>query len=186
MSVSPSPHSHATVRNGPRCNLGNGRGAPCIVVHYYWADLQSVHGYRCYDNIARTRNVSERLYSLCAWFDLLCICCRFVLDFVAQLLVQQIHNKSNEWSLVLTDMMHVISLRIPSGTLFTLSVTRRFFLSSLPFQSLPFPHLFRSLSLFPSRPTPARVPAERCKLPGGSGMNPASRKSIVIYTIGMN
>ena len=25
----------------------------------YWADLQSVHGFRCYDNIARTRNVSE-------------------------------------------------------------------------------------------------------------------------------
>ena len=27
----------------------------------YWADLQSVHGFRCYNNIARTRNVSECL-----------------------------------------------------------------------------------------------------------------------------
>ena len=26
-------------------------GAPPIVVHY-WADLQSVHGFRCYDNMA--------------------------------------------------------------------------------------------------------------------------------------
>ena len=30
----------------------------------YWADLQSVHGFRCYNNIARTRNVSECLYSV--------------------------------------------------------------------------------------------------------------------------
>ena len=31
-----------------------------------WADLQSVHGFRCYENIARTRNTSEWLYSLYA------------------------------------------------------------------------------------------------------------------------
>jgi len=35
---------------GPGCNLGNGRGFPLVV--HYWADLQSVHGFRCYDNIA--------------------------------------------------------------------------------------------------------------------------------------
>ena len=29
---------------------GNDRGCPLAVHH--WADLQSVHGYRCYDNIA--------------------------------------------------------------------------------------------------------------------------------------
>ena len=40
-----------------------------LVVHY-WADLQSVHGFRCYDNIARTRYVSECMYSLYAWFHL--------------------------------------------------------------------------------------------------------------------
>ena len=39
------------------------------VVHY-WADLQSVHGFRCYDNIAGTRNVSECLYSLYAWLNI--------------------------------------------------------------------------------------------------------------------
>jgi len=34
---------------------------------HYWADLQSMHGLHCYDNIARTRSVSECLYSLYAW-----------------------------------------------------------------------------------------------------------------------
>jgi len=29
---------------------GNGKG--CHLVVHYWADLQSVHGFRCYDNIA--------------------------------------------------------------------------------------------------------------------------------------
>jgi len=28
---------------------GNGRGCPLVV--QYWADLQSVHGFRCYDHI---------------------------------------------------------------------------------------------------------------------------------------
>ena len=40
-----------------------------LVVHC-WADLQSVHEFRCYDNINRTRNVSECLYSLYAWLTL--------------------------------------------------------------------------------------------------------------------
>jgi len=33
----------------PDVTWGNGRGA--LVVHY-WADLQSMHGFRCYDNVA--------------------------------------------------------------------------------------------------------------------------------------
>jgi len=44
---------------------GNGRGCPLVV--HCWVDLQSVHVLRCYDNIARTRNVSEWLFSLYAW-----------------------------------------------------------------------------------------------------------------------
>ena len=44
-------------------------GLPSLV--HYWADLQSVYGLRGYDNIARTRNVSECLYSLYDWFKLL-------------------------------------------------------------------------------------------------------------------
>jgi len=34
----------------PDVSRGNGRGCPLVV--YYWAYLQSVHGFRCYDNIA--------------------------------------------------------------------------------------------------------------------------------------
>jgi len=34
----------------PNATWGNGRGCP-LVVHYR-SDLQSVHGFRCYDNIA--------------------------------------------------------------------------------------------------------------------------------------
>jgi len=33
------------------------------IVHY-WADFQLVHGLRCYDNITRTRNVSEYMLVL--------------------------------------------------------------------------------------------------------------------------
>ena len=51
----------------PDVTRGNGRGCPQVV--HYWADLQSLHGFRCYDNVARTCNVSECLYSLCAWFN---------------------------------------------------------------------------------------------------------------------
>ena len=50
----------------PDVTYRNGRGDPLVV--HYWADLQSVHGFRCYDNIFRTRNVSECLYSLYVWF----------------------------------------------------------------------------------------------------------------------
>jgi len=40
-----------TLLQRPGCNLGSGRGYPLVV--HYWADLQSVHGLRCYGN---TRN----------------------------------------------------------------------------------------------------------------------------------
>jgi len=38
-----------------------GRGRGCLLVVHYWADLQSAHGLRCYDNITRTL-----VYALCA------------------------------------------------------------------------------------------------------------------------
>jgi len=38
-----------TLLDGPGCNLGNGSGP--LVVHC-WADLQSVHEFHCYDDIA--------------------------------------------------------------------------------------------------------------------------------------
>ena len=39
-------------------------GRECHLVMQYWADLQSVHGLRCYDDITRTRNVSEYMLVL--------------------------------------------------------------------------------------------------------------------------
>jgi len=60
--------SAAACLYGPGCNLGSGRGSPLVV--HYWADLQSVHGLRCYGNIRRTRNVSENMlvHTLCLDF----------------------------------------------------------------------------------------------------------------------
>jgi len=43
------PRRIPTLLHGSGCNLGNDRGFPLVV--QYWADLQSVHGFRCYDNI---------------------------------------------------------------------------------------------------------------------------------------
>jgi len=54
------PH-YRTDPDVTRGEIGNGRG--CFLVAHYCADLQSVHGFRSYDNIARTWNVSECLYS---------------------------------------------------------------------------------------------------------------------------
>jgi len=62
------PRRRPTLLHGLGCNLGNGRGCPLIV--HYRADLHSVHVFRCYDNIARTRNVSECLHALYAWLGL--------------------------------------------------------------------------------------------------------------------
>jgi len=58
-----------TLLHGPGCNLNIGEmgmvgGCPLVV--HYWADLQSVYRFRCYDNTAQTRNVSECLYLLYA------------------------------------------------------------------------------------------------------------------------
>ena len=47
LSVAACPH-YCT---DPDVTWGNGRGCPLVV--QYWADLQSVHGFRCYDNMAR-------------------------------------------------------------------------------------------------------------------------------------
>jgi len=64
-------HSMPTLLHGPGYTWGNGRG--CSLVVHYLADLQSVHGLHYYDNTVLIRNVSECLYSLCAWFSQ-CIC----------------------------------------------------------------------------------------------------------------
>jgi len=44
------PRHIPTLLHKPRCKLGNGREYPAVV--HYWADLQSVHGFRWHDTIA--------------------------------------------------------------------------------------------------------------------------------------
>jgi len=51
------PRRIPTILHGPGYNLGNGKECPLLV--RYWADLKSVHWFRCYDNIAQMRNVSD-------------------------------------------------------------------------------------------------------------------------------
>jgi len=72
------PRCIPTLLHAPGCTWGNDRRCPLVV--HYWADLQSVHGFHCCDNIApnasgpscnepqfsSTRNVSECLYSVYA------------------------------------------------------------------------------------------------------------------------
>jgi len=55
----PVPRRIPTLLHGPECNLGNGRGC-CLVVHC-WADLQSVHEFHCYDNIAPSAKCQQVL-----------------------------------------------------------------------------------------------------------------------------
>jgi len=43
------PRRIPTLLHGPGCNLRNGRGCPLVV--HYWADMQSVHWFRCYGNV---------------------------------------------------------------------------------------------------------------------------------------
>jgi len=60
------PRRIPTLLHGRGCNLGNGTGCPLFV--HCWAGLQSVHGFRCYDNIAPNAKCQRVLvYSLYAW-----------------------------------------------------------------------------------------------------------------------
>jgi len=67
------PRRVPTLLHGPGCNLGNDRGCP-LVVHCQ-EYLQSVDGFRCYDNIATNAKYSLWTY---AWFLL-------VLHFVSSI-----------------------------------------------------------------------------------------------------
>jgi len=48
-----------TVLHAAGCNVGQWWGFPPILVHY-WADLQSMHGMRCYGNIMEMRGRAQR------------------------------------------------------------------------------------------------------------------------------
>ena len=48
----------------PDVSWGNGRGCPLVV--HYWVDLQLVHGFRCYDNIApNTKSQQVLVLAVC-------------------------------------------------------------------------------------------------------------------------
>jgi len=47
-----------TLFTDPDVTWGSGRGCPLVV--HYWADFQSVHGMRCYDNIMEMRGRAQR------------------------------------------------------------------------------------------------------------------------------
>jgi len=69
LSVCLSAAAYLQYCTDPGVSWGSGSG--CRLVVRYWADLQSVHGLRCYGNIMRTPNVSEYmlLLILClVWF----------------------------------------------------------------------------------------------------------------------
>jgi len=71
-AVGVSVHHHIpTLLHWPGCNLGNGRGCPLVAHH--WADLQSVHGFHCYDNIIPNEKC-QRLLVLA-----LCLVCLLVM-----------------------------------------------------------------------------------------------------------
>ena len=53
----------------------------CPIVVQYWEDLQSVNGFRCYDNIARKRN------------DILALCLVIIIILLLLLLLFDIRNK---------------------------------------------------------------------------------------------
>ena len=53
-----SPYVNTTARRLPLCNLGDGR--ECTLVVHYWADLQSVYGFRCYGNTRAYCEMSAR------------------------------------------------------------------------------------------------------------------------------
>ena len=75
LCVCVSVHNHMpTLLHGPGCNLGESYGCPIVV--QYWVDLQSVHGFHCYDNMAQTQNVSEcSVLALCLVVHLIGVSC---------------------------------------------------------------------------------------------------------------
>jgi len=52
----------------PDVTSGNGTGCPLVV--HYWADLQSVHGFRCCDSIREREMSASALFLLYAWLNL--------------------------------------------------------------------------------------------------------------------
>ena len=64
LSLAAFPHYYTD----PDVTWGNGKGCPLVV--QYWVDLQSLHGFRCYDNIASNAKCERVLVlALCLVYD---------------------------------------------------------------------------------------------------------------------
>jgi len=70
------PRHIPTLLHGPGVTCWNDRGCPLVV--HYWANLQSVHEFRCCDNThvcklialytANAYSAEREMHSLCGWF----------------------------------------------------------------------------------------------------------------------
>jgi len=96
LCVCPRPHAHYCT--DPDVTWRSGRGCPLVV--HYWADLQLVHGLRCYGNITRTRNVSE--YML-----VLAICLVSYVELATCLVASQIIHLQQCYQRVIYDHLHM-------------------------------------------------------------------------------
>ena len=54
--------------------MENGKGCPLVV--HYWADLQSVDGFRCYDNIALNAKCHRVLVLALCLANVVLVCIR--------------------------------------------------------------------------------------------------------------
>jgi len=89
LSVCPRPHAHLTARSNPDVTWeGVGMSPSC----HYLADLQSVHGLRCYGKITRTRNVGEYMLVLA-----LCLVCLLLVVLVIMRCKKQSWSQDIFW-----------------------------------------------------------------------------------------
>jgi len=70
----------------PDVTCGNGRGCPLVV--HYWAELQLVHGFHCYDNIAPNAKC-QRVLVLALWLVKLS---DIALDLISAVVLCHVHR----------------------------------------------------------------------------------------------
>jgi len=91
-----APRRMPTLLHGPGRKLANGRGFPLVVVHY-WADLQSMHEFRCYNNIQVFKLIAlytANAYSTAKCQAVLALCLvNYSVQFISQTPIQsKVHN----------------------------------------------------------------------------------------------
>ena len=120
-----------TLLHGPGCNLVNGRPRWCPLVAHYWADLQSVHGFRCYNNThvgnrialyttsaysaerkmsasARTASMA-RFYSggCCVTFYIFFLICLRTDDTSRKIRIMRCHGNTSDFLILCNRLLHI-------------------------------------------------------------------------------